>query len=156
MTTSAPTSELAREDAGIDDLRAQVRLRDIKITGLESEVEELQKEAKSLLLQFAAAKVQIEELKTEHRFRDVTGKPFLATIVELDLPVVWSAEEIIEDIDHPNLTPEHLRRAVELLHHIADALVARRAKPPPERGDNAPPESDDGLGIPPLLRRTAL
>ena len=56
----------------------------------------------------------------------MTGKPFLATIVELDMPVVWTPEEIIADIHHPNLTPEHLRRAAELLHYIAEALANRK------------------------------
>ena len=148
--------EVARLQARIDELQGEVRQRDIKIVGFESEVEErqsqfeqLQNEARSLLLQLAATKVQIEELKTKHRFSDVTGKPFLATIVELDMPVVWTPEEIIADIEHPNLTPEHLRRAAELLHDIADTLAARETK----AVDAAPVPADDDPDIPAFLRR---
>ena len=77
---------------------------------------------------------------------------FLATIVELDMPVVWSwsAEQTIADIDHPNLTAEHLKRAAEFLHHIADALAVCETN---KAANAAPVPADDGLDIPTFLRR---
>jgi ParB-like chromosome segregation protein Spo0J len=167
------TGEVERMRARIDELQAEVCQRDIKIVGFESHVEELQQLAKSQLLQIAAATCQIEEFKTKHRFRDVTGKDFLAVITELNMPVAWTPEEIIADITHPNLTPEHLRAAADLLHHIADALAVRRAqveagtKTSAEaavdvvlaKDGNAVPTApsskvDDGLDIPASLRRS--
>jgi hypothetical protein len=142
------TGEIARKEAEIEELKTQF--------------EELQKEARSLLLQLAAAKFQIEELKTKHRFRDVTGKDLLAVITELDMPVGWTAEEIIAEITHPNLIPEHVRRAAELLHQIADALAIRAAPTANLEVAEAKvavataPEGDvdDGLDMPASLRRT--
>jgi Protein of unknown function (DUF3102) len=134
------SGEIARKLARLDELENLTRAQE--------------RERRSLVLQLAAAVVQLEKLKTTHRFSDVTGKPFLATIVELDMPVVWTPEEIIADIEHPNLTPEHLRRAAELLHHIADALAARKPSPMPALAPaapappSAPAAADDGGTVP--------
>jgi hypothetical protein len=70
-------------------------------------------------------------------------------ITELEMLVGWTAEAIIAEIDYPNLTPEHLRRAAELLENIADVLAIREAKP-----SLSSSPVDDGLAIPDFLNRT--
>jgi hypothetical protein len=164
-------SEAERLRIRVDELQAELRLRDIKIAALESEIEELKEQMEAGEASLWDCKLPINRL---------LDRDMLQRIVDSGLlPLKTRKPEVQAEFER--LSPETTKRAAEISEHNAQVLlkilrkhfrevlldedhVVDEEEPTPDTGtddappagiDEAPQPADDGLDIPECLRRTA-
>jgi hypothetical protein len=150
---SESNGENARLRAQIDELQASVRQRDIRITGFDSEIDEV-KMAAQRAVEHSLAR-QIEELIDKH---GVSMEDFLSDAIDqyarktlADLGEKYAKEGITNT---PDEEEERwlLACALAVLEMLGDITEDEQAD---ENKQSTPPSADDGLDIPPSLRRAA-
>jgi hypothetical protein len=167
---STSVGELARLQARVDELQAEVRQRDIKVVGLQSEIEDLKATAPAATaspvptLQAAIEKL-IDEANHVINFMNVLSETAVYRAVELEL-VVDKLRELNKDMAKRRkaLKGKPVAREQAVEREAATANTAEPAATPEvvvtEDGSKVPvasaPEgdADDGLEIPPALRRS--
>jgi chromosome segregation ATPase len=130
------SGEIERLNARVDELQAELRQREIKITGLESEIEELREQ-----------KHEVDRLRRDIKaLREVSTNQFGKLADEL-LPLLDSLDEQGRTNRVMRFSPatvaiatEHLRRAL-IKHGILDEPRARRpaSDTPSPAASSAPP-----------------